>query len=265
MSAPLPPRDRRGLFDSVVELYDRARPTYPAALFDDIVALAGVPGGGRVLEIGCGTGQATLPMARRGYRITAVELGANLAAVARRKLARYGVDVQVGAFEEWPLPDDPFDLVLCVTAFHWLDAAVALPKMARALRPGGAIAITSGGHVAGGTEQFFVDSQECYVAHMPGTPPGIRLKTPDEIPLESPASIVECGLFEPARLRRYVWLRDFTTQTYIDEINTYSSHIELSGENRAALLACVRELIDSQYGGRITKAYHTDLAVAAVR
>jgi SAM-dependent methyltransferase len=262
--APMP-REARALFDSVAELYDRARPTYPDALFDDIVALSRMPDGGRVLEIGCGTGQATLPMAERGYRVTAVELGANLAAVARRKLEPLGVDVQVAAFEEWPLPEEPFDLAMCVTAFHWLDAAVALPKMARALGPSGAIAITSGGHVEGGTSQFFIDVQECYVAHMPGTPRGLRLDSPDEVPLESPASIAACGLFEPAQMRRHVWLREFTTQTYLDELQTYSSHLELSEENRAALLSCVRELIDGRYGGRITKSYMTDLAVARVR
>ncbi len=173
--------------------------------------------------------------------------------------------MQVGAFEEWPLPSEPFDLVMIVTAFHWLDPAVALPKIARALRPGGALAIAGGGHVAGGTSQFFVDAQECYLAHMPGTEPGIRQQTPDEIPLAAPASVTECGLFEPAQLRRHLWLRDFTTQTYIDELNTYSGHIDLSEENRTALLACIRDLIDTRYAGRITKAYMTDLAVARVR
>jgi SAM-dependent methyltransferase len=265
MLEPNMPPDLRSTFDRVAELYDRARPTYPDALFDDIIALSRIPDGGRVLEIGCATGQATLPVAQRGYRITAVELGPNLASVARRKLAPYGVDVQVEAFEEWPLPAEPFDLVMSVTAFHWLDAAVALPKIARALRPGGAIAIAGGGHFEGGTSQFFIDAQECYLAHMPGTEPGLRLKTPDEIPLAAPASVTECGLFEPPHLRRHVWLRDFTTQTYIDELNTYSNHIELSEENRAALLACIRGLIDTRYAGRITKAYMTDLAVAHVR
>ena len=67
-------------------LYDEVRPGYPEELFDDVVSLSGIPAGGRILEIGCGTGQATVPFARRGYRILCVELGENLAAVARRNL-----------------------------------------------------------------------------------------------------------------------------------------------------------------------------------
>ena len=138
------PRELRTTFDRVAELYDQKRPISPTAMFDDIVALSGIPNAGRVLEVGCGTGQATLPMAERGYRITAVELGANLAAIARRNLARFpDVDVQVSAFEDWPLPSEPFDLVLSVASFHWLDPDVALPKIASALRPGGAFALAA--------------------------------------------------------------------------------------------------------------------------
>lgn len=259
---PPQPRDSRVLFDTVAELYDRARPTYPEALFDDIVRLSRIPERGRILEIGPGTGQATLPMAQRGYRITAVELGANLAAVARRNLAAYpDVDVQLGPFEEWPLPEEPFDLVLCVSAFHWLDHAVALPKIAATLRSGAALAYTTGGHVEGGTSQFFIDVQDCYVRHMPGTPPGLRSDPPESIALDSPITD-ESGLFEPAVHARHLWLRDFTTQTYIDELNTYSAKLALAEENRTALLACIRTMIDERYGGHITKAYLTDLHVA---
>src|SRR5687768_7131490 len=108
----------RAIFDEDAERYDRARPGYPAAVFEDLMRLARVGPGSRVLEIGCGTGQATVPLAERGCRIVAVELGAQLAAVARRKLARFpAVDVITAAFEEWPLPPEPFDLVVSATAF----------------------------------------------------------------------------------------------------------------------------------------------------
>jgi ubiquinone/menaquinone biosynthesis C-methylase UbiE len=48
----------RAIFDEAALLYDEVRPGYPEELFDDIVALSGIPSGGRILEIGCGTGQA---------------------------------------------------------------------------------------------------------------------------------------------------------------------------------------------------------------
>lgn len=255
----------RTTFDRVAELYDQKRQLHPPQVFDDLVALSGIPAHGRVLEVGCGTGQATLPMAERGYRITAVELGSNLAAVARRNLARFSeVDVQIWAFEDWPLPAERFDLVMAFNSWHWLDPDVALSKAAAALRTGGAFALIEGGHPAGGTEQFFIDMQECYEAHMPGTPPGLRQQRPDEI-APNRRGLDESTLFERPAHRRYLWERDFTTESYLGELNTYSGHIALSEENRRALLECISTLIDSKYGGRITKAYFTDLHVARVR
>ena len=157
------PDDLRAVFDEDAELYDRARPGYPDALFDDLFALAGIGAGSRVLEIGCGTGQATVALAERGCAVVAVELGANLAAVAARNLAAFpNAQVVVGAFEDWPLPDEPFDAVVAFTAFHWVDPTVGVDKVAEALRPGGAFATVTTDHVAGGTDAFFVDVQDCY-------------------------------------------------------------------------------------------------------
>ena len=142
---------RRATFDQDAGLYDRARPGYPPALFDDLAELTGVGAGSRVLEIGPGTGQATLPLAERGCQIMAVELGPDLAAVARRKLARFpGVEIVTAAFEDWPLPAVPFDLVLAATAFHWIDPAARVVKAADALRPGGWLATITTHHSSTG-------------------------------------------------------------------------------------------------------------------
>ncbi len=128
-----------------------------------MVNIAGLRPGARVLEIGAGTGQATQPLAERKYQVTAIELGPNLAAVASRKLARFpNVAVTVAAFEDWPLPPEPFDAVVSATAFHWLDPAVRVNKTANALRVGGALATIATHHIDGGDAQFFIDVQDCY-------------------------------------------------------------------------------------------------------
>jgi SAM-dependent methyltransferase len=134
----------RETFEEAPELYDRVRPDYPDELFDDLARLVGLLPGSRVLELGCGTGQATVSLARRGYEVVAVELGAGLANVARKKLAPFAaVRVVNAVFEAWPLPAEPFDLVFAATSFHWIDRAVRVTKSADALRPGGALAVTS--------------------------------------------------------------------------------------------------------------------------
>src|SRR5262249_16738065 len=94
----------------------------PAALFDDVVSLSRIPPEGHILEIGCGPGQASVPFARRGYHIHCIELGANLAAVARRNLGVYPkACVSIGAFETFPINNESFDLVISASAFHWID------------------------------------------------------------------------------------------------------------------------------------------------
>jgi cyclopropane fatty-acyl-phospholipid synthase-like methyltransferase len=80
---------RRASFDSAAELYEAARPAYPEELFDDLVTLTGLHTGSSILEVGSGTGKATFPLARRGFHILGIELGENLAALARAKLADY--------------------------------------------------------------------------------------------------------------------------------------------------------------------------------
>jgi SAM-dependent methyltransferase len=132
----------RATFGEAPALYDRARPGYPTAMFDDLAALAELTAGSRVLEIGAGTGQATLPLAERGYDVTAVELSGGMAAIAKRKLAGFpNARVVTGAFEAMPLPAAHFDAVLCATAWKWLDPAVRLVKAAAVLVPGGSLAI----------------------------------------------------------------------------------------------------------------------------
>jgi SAM-dependent methyltransferase len=252
----------RAIFDEDAERYDRARPGYPAALFDDLAELAGVGPGCRLLEIGPGTGKATVDLARRGCRLVAVELGPNLAAVARANLAAVDAapgsyEVVVSAFETWPLPPEPFDVVLAATAYHWLDPAVRVGRIAAALRPGGTLAVVETHHIEGGDAGFFVDAQRCYERWDPATPPDLRLPAPEQVPRL--ADTDHSGLFEPAVFRRYEWDHSYTRSAYLDLLLTYSNHRALPEPARAGLLACVGGLIDSRVGGRITKRYLTQL------
>ena len=195
----------RGWFNQAAELYDRARPGYLPALFDELAGVAGVGPGCRVLEIGCGTGQATVPLAERDCRIVAVELGAAMAAVARRNLARFpAVEVAVAAFQDWPLPPEPFDVVVAATAWHWLDPAVRVAKAAAALRPGGTLATVATHHVAGGDA---VGSAQCgragwgvHLERRRGSLPRAQLRSVHLLSRRRPSSR-SCGWCRPRSWR----------------------------------------------------------------
>ncbi|MER6697286.1 class I SAM-dependent methyltransferase [Streptomyces fimicarius] len=253
-------------FDEDAELYDRARPGYPPELYDDLVDLAGARPGRHVLEIGCGTGQATVPLTALGCRITAVEAGPRMAAVARRNLAEVGdgaAEVVTAEFENWPLPAEPFDVVLAATAFHWIDPAVRVSRAADALRPGGALAVVRGQHVRGGTEEFFVEVQRCYERFDPATQPGTRPPEADDVDNSDHAEeVARSGRFGETVFRRYAWDLTYTTAEYLDVLRTYSGHRALPDAARNGLLACVAGLIDGRYGGRVTKRHLIELAVS---
>lgn len=252
----------RETFNTVAELYDLARPGYPDELYDDLRIITGLGPGAEVLEIAPGTGKATVELARRGYRVTGVELGPELAAVARRNLAAFpGSSIEVSGFEEWDRAGREFDLVCCATGFAWLDPDVRIQRCAEALRPGGYLAIWGNEHVDGGTSQFFPDSQEWYERWMPGTPPGLRCEPADEFADKS-WGVDQSADFESPEFRRYFWTLPYTTKTYLDVLRTYSGHIALEEPNRSRLYACIGRLIDSKYGGRIEKAYLTQLTIA---
>ena len=174
-------RDRETLretFGSVAELYDRARPTYPAAIFDDLADLAGLRPGSRVLEVGPGTGKATVELARRGYAVTGVELSADLAEIARRNVSL--AEIEFGDFESWEPREAGFDAIVAFAAFHWIAPNLRYAKSARLLRPGGALAAVHGSHVLPEHgDPFFAEVQEDYdavVPHPDNRPPG----PPDE-------------------------------------------------------------------------------------
>ncbi len=172
----------RATFEEVPELYDRVRPTYPPALFDDLVALAGLPERGRLLEIGTGPGKATVPLAERGFEIVGIELGERLAALARSNLAGFpNVEIVNAEFEAWEPAVAGFDAAVSFTAFHWIDPAARYEKTAALLREGGALAVVETSHVLPEDgDPFWIEVEDDYRDVFPddeaGPPPA-----PDEV------------------------------------------------------------------------------------
>jgi SAM-dependent methyltransferase len=238
-------KERRGTFDTVAELYDRARPTYPPELIDDVAAL-----GRRILEIGPGTGQATRALVERGAEVTAVELGPQLAAIARRNVP--GAEIVVADFETWEPAHAGFDAVAAFTSFHWLEPGAKYAKAARLLRPGGALAVAETAHVQiEGGDPFWVEVQEDYDDPYP-------IPFPEEVgDLRS-----EFVLFRDVEVRRYRWDVAYTADEWIDVLHTYSPNI---GQDREHLYQRIRARIEARQGARVTKHYLATLTVGRRR
>jgi SAM-dependent methyltransferase len=255
----------RATFEQVPLLYDRARPNYPAQVFDDLVALARLPEAARILEIGCGTGQATIRLAERGYRITCVELGEPLAAVARGKLVGFpAVEVINADFETWQPARGEFDAVLAFTAFHWIAPDVRYAKAASLLRDHGMLGIVATEHVLPPDgDDFFLQVQEDYEAVVPDDPATKAgpPKPPDTIP-DLSEEISASGHFRNIAVRRYLWDVVYTAEEYIGVLNTYSGHRALDDDTRERLLARIHRRVQTRRGGQVRKTYLAMLNVA---
>jgi SAM-dependent methyltransferase len=251
-------REQRLTFDEVAGLYDRVRPRYPAALVDDVVACAALDPGARILEIGCGTGKATVDFAARGFRMVCLEPGGNLARLARERLAGFAnVEVVEQSFEAWRLEPESFDLVISAQAFHWVAADVRFVKTAAALRAGGSLAVF--GHVptpgSGGLRTAIDAAYATYAPTLAVEP--ARLNWYEDVSKRT-AEFAASNLFGPVTTHRYAWSRAYGATDYRDLVRTYSEHRLLPPEQLEALVAAIHSAINA-HGGTCTVSYRTYL------
>ncbi|MGJ5207812.1 class I SAM-dependent methyltransferase [Bradyrhizobium sp. HKCCYLR20261] len=251
--------EQRFVFDQVANAYQASRPDYPAALVDDVVAFADLKRGDAVLEIGCGTGQATKSFAARGLRIVAIDPGPEMLRAARETLANYDhVELIETTFEAWPPNNATFRLVMAAQSWHWVAQELRFAKAAEALSRNGSLAVF--GHVPVGlpallTEQF----REISLRHTGtwGPPPeaGYLPSGPFK------GWFDESGLFGAVEHRCYGWTWRHTSLSYVTLLSTRSDIRMLAQEAREGLLGEMSQAID-RHGGELEVDYETHLYIA---
>lgn len=254
--------DRARSFDAVADSYDAGRPGYPETLVDDAIALASLPPGGRILEIGCGSGQATRAFAGRGFRMTCLEPGPNLAALARRNLAAFpSVEVIVQRFEDWPVEPGAFDLVLAATSLHHVAPELRYARSARALRAGGALAVLS--NRPGDEDPVLRAELDAVYARWRG-PESVRDYAGwslDRWIAWLRDDIDRSGFFAPAAIRQAAWNQEYDQSQFLALLNSYSDRLNHPADSEAELRRDLAALV-ARRGGTIRRAYVSILAVA---
>ena len=258
---------RRDTFDQVAELYHEARPGYPGAVFDDVFSFAALPPTAHLFEIGCGTGHATIEFARCGFAIDCVELGPNLADLARRNLASFpSVHIAVADFDSFTATSR-YHLVYSASAYHWLNPATRIARIAELLHPAGSIAIWRNHDIRGKRSARFHDAaQAIYAAAAPDLANKHDGATElSQIPFTESEQWLASGLFHDAQTRVYLWQRKYTAEEHVRVLDTYSDHRMLAADARGKLFAGLRSLIKTRFSGSLTREFATILQIARKR
>jgi SAM-dependent methyltransferase len=252
-------RDLGRVFNEVPELYDRIRPTYPDELFADLADITGANAGSPVLEVGCGTGQATRSLAALGYSVTAVEPGEGMAALARRKLAEFGnVEVENSTFEDWDDGGRRFDVLAAASSWHWVDPSVGWRRAHELLRPGGWMALIFNVVVRRpGEPEVYAETADLHERFSPGNPGWCDPPLEDEVRMtdESWGLVTDPGIFSPAIVRWYPVVQWFDGNGFADLLRSTSLYRELDEDVREPLLDAIAERIRTQMGDRASRRY----------
>jgi len=251
----------RHTFDKAALLYHKARPCYPDELFSTLIEVTNLRNDSKLLEIGPGTGQATKPLAEKGFDITGIELGAALAKVARHELLEYkNVRIITGAFEEITLPVDSFDLVFAATSFHWIQHSLKYLKPYQVLKHKGHLAIIHTNHVSDEKgDDFFIASQSIY-DHYDFNDKHQKPRLPNNKELK--ASDVDDHLFKRIHFQLFPIRITYSAIQFVELINTFSNHLAAPKKLQQDFIDEIENLINTSFHGTIDKHFSISLTVA---
>lgn len=238
------------VFGPVADLYETARPDYPPALADAIVAYHGAPPTS-VTEIGAGTGKGTGLLAAIGAPLTCIEPDPQMAAVLSTKFPQ--AQVYAGTFEQWPPPPGGVGVLACAMAWHWLDPATRNARARRALAPGGTLAIF--GHRYGYADE--------------GQAAAVRsaLEAIDTTATERPADwmlhdVLDSGQFADVGIERFRRDLPLSRDQYLALVSTFGPFLARPPQMRRRGLEVLGRLVDDDFGGTVVLDLRTTLTLA---
>lgn len=252
-------------FDTIANTYEKFRPGYTDDLYKKLFDYIAIDKSSRVVEVGIGGGQATLPILKTGCSLTAVEYGENFAKLCEKKFDEYKkFSVLNEKFENVSLPNSQYDLVYSASAFHWIPENIGYSKVYDILKPGGAFARFAN-HPYRDKDNPILSAEidklysKYYCAYY-----GEDIKTETEYSEEQAihrAQIAEKYGFVDIKHAMFYRTRTFSAKEYIELLGTYSDHIAIEEKIRTEFFEKIEETIN-QYGGMFTIYDTIDLQLA---
>lgn len=255
--------DLRLKFNEDEKNYDNYRPIYPKQLFSDIINYSNIYSDCEILEIGIGTGQATLPILQTGCKVTAIELGDNLTQYVKDKYRYYkNFNVINADFIEHPIKGETFNLVYCATAFHWLPLEEGYTKVRNILKDNGTIALFWNHPFPNRKDDISnIANRKIYNKYLQSDKEVVEFSEKD---CQKRIDELEQFGFKDITSKLYYAQRVLTSDEYISLLNTYSDHRSLPPEIKNNFERDMKNSID-EVGGKINIYDTVDLYLARKR
>ncbi len=254
-------------FDVFAETYHSIRPGYPAQLYVDIKKLCGVGKGSRILEIGAGSGIATVELAKICGRVVAIEPGKHLAAIARKQTKKFSnVEIFEETFEGFK-SSNRFDAVLAFTAYHWIDQGIGYQKVRDLMGDAGSFVLV--------WNSFFLSDSavtaevnRAYHKYLPNAYPnessvgdvndGVLSKLH-----RRELEVVQNPMLYTVGIRKYYTVYNYKAETYPKLLNTFPKIVEVEEEKRHRFFERVSEIVSNH--GTISVPVLTTLIICNKR
>ena len=250
--------DTSQMYSAVADLYHEFRPRYPKDLLDEAIQKSEllVSNGekSRILEIGCGPGTLTLPLAQRGYQVVAVEPGSGMIAKAQEVCQDYSnVEFHRQSFKDYVQKEDvPFDAIIAATSLHWALAEVDQPaliqKMAGLLKDGGHLLLFW--NFPPEPEDAVLDK----VAEALGRPTPFYFGTWSleehlhSLQKQVLGPVETSGCFSEFEITAIPMDENISIERYIGFLETLSNYITMEDEERKSFFQIVRETLQRTCG-----------------
>jgi len=237
-------------FSNIGDEYDKYRLDYPEELVDYVVSK--IPSSAKLLEIGAGTGIASVMFAKKNFSLSLVEPSEDLLNIAKKKLREYKVSYHQNKFEKADLPTEAFDLVYSAQAFHWVHPKVGFEKVHGLLRQGGHFAVFW--NIYYNEESELLTQIKClYDKHCPDYNMGEGAKIVERL--------LDSKLFKDGEKREFERIVKTKKEIYIGMVKTFSWVTSLSPEKKLRFIDDLEHTM-SEYPDDLEIPYKTLFCIA---
>jgi SAM-dependent methyltransferase len=251
------PAQRNNWYGDVAQTYDRVRPKYAPAFLERVSEIAQLPHDGKILEIGCGPGTATISLAKMGFSVVALEPSFATCNLARQNLAEYpNIQIINSNFEEWQPGERKFDAILAATSWHWVAPASKYQKAASLLKDNGSLILLWNTGMKP-TREIFEHLIDLFIRYIPTFANYKDSETELEEMRIFADEAIDSGLFSNLRAESQVNEVNYAIDDYLQLLTTYSPCIALTPDRRAELLDRLRARLAQICGTQMPLSYQS--------